>query len=58
VRERVRAVDDGLDAAAPGFVADPPDREDLAGEIRDVAEVENLRRRSHRSEEPIRELVV
>ena len=43
---------------APGFVADALDRKDLTGEVRDVAEVEDLRRRCDRPEQPVGELVV
>ena len=57
VRERVRAVDDRLDAAAPRLVADLLHREDLPGEVRDVAEVQHLRRRRDRGEQPVGEIV-
>ena len=56
VREGVRAVDDRLDAAAPGFVADLLHREDLPGEVRDVAEVQHLGRGRDRAEQPIGEI--
>ena len=47
----------GLDAAAPRLVADPLHRKDLAGEIRDVAEVQDLRRRRDRARAAIGEVV-
>jgi hypothetical protein len=39
------------------FVADPPDREDLSGQVRDVAEVQHPRCRRHGAEQAIGEIV-
>ena len=54
VREGVRAVDDGLDAArrAPAC-AMSAHREDLPGQVRDVAEVQHLRLRRDRALEAL-----
>ena len=46
VRECVGAVHDRADAARARGAADVPHREDLAGQVRDVAEVEDLRGRA------------
>src|SRR5262245_58073590 len=56
VREGVRAVDDGLDAAAARHPRDVADREQLPGEVRDVAEVDDLRLRRERALEALPEL--
>jgi hypothetical protein len=49
VRHRVRAVDDGDDAAGAGHARQVLHREDLAGEVGDVAEVQHLGARGDRA---------
>ena len=52
VRRRVRAVDDRRDAALPGEAAQLLNREQLAGEVRDMAEMQDFRARRDRFFEP------
>ena len=58
VRQRVRAVDDGDDAALPGHAARALHREDLSREVGDVAEVQHLGPRRDRLLEPREEVVL
>ena len=56
VRERVSAVHDRLDASAPRLVANRLDRKYLSGQVRDVTEVQHLRRRRDGADQSIGEL--
>ena len=53
----VRAVDDGADAAGAGHPADRLDREDLPGQVGDVADVDHLRARRDGGFEAPRQIV-
>ncbi len=56
MRERMCAVDDRLDAALAGHPADVADREDLPGEVRDVADVDHFRAWRDRLLEPAKQV--
>ena len=58
VRERMRAIDDRLDAARPGHSTDVAHGEDLPGEIGDVADVDHLRPRRHRLFKPAKQVAL
>src|SRR5690606_37555117 len=54
---RVRAVHDDLDPARPRRTHDVPDREDLARQVRDVADVDDTGARADRPFDAVRQVL-